>query len=571
MAYQAFYRKWRPKTFDGVFGQEFITRTLKNEVAEGKLSHAYLFCGSRGTGKTTCAKILAKAVNCENPQNGNPCLVCENCRAIDAESALDVVEMDAASNTGVDDVRTLRESAAYTPASCKFRVYIIDEVHMLSKSAFNALLKILEEPPAHVIFILATTDPEAIPVTVLSRCQRFDFKRLSSEEILSCLQLVCQKEGLLLEESAGRMIAHLADGGMRDALSILDQCAGVSKEIDDSVVSQVTRAVGRGPAEELSLLLAQKKLAEALALLSRLHSESKNLLQVTRSLISLFRLAMLYQVDPTCAALRETLEDERATAAKLAALITQTEFFSFLRTLQDCYVRQCHTDDQKLELEMSFIQLTDPRRQSDTEHLMIRLEKIEQMLQSGVSPAPLQAEISPIEQLQPDVSKTPIQMPTQPKETETVRLPLAEEEDWMPAEEPVFEEEVSPVLPPISDAKEKETKPAVSASAAEVIPVSTAEILDAIPDPMLSSMLTGVRFSLQGDLLLTDPGDLSFTSSLLGIEKNRKELEKAAARCLGKAVRLKVIESKKESGANKERLAKCLEMAKNSGIQVENS
>ena len=223
--YQALYRKYRPQTFDDVVGQQGVTQTLKNQLQTGRLSHAYLFTGTRGTGKTTCAKILAKAVNCENPQDGNPCNRCAACRSIDAGACMDVLEIDAASNNGVDSVRALRDDAVYTPAEVKKRVYIIDEVHMLSLSAFNALLKIIEEPPEHLLFILATTELHKVPATILSRCQRFAFRRIVPEDIVGRLNYIAYQESIELEPDAAAFLARLADGGLRDAVSLLDQCA----------------------------------------------------------------------------------------------------------------------------------------------------------------------------------------------------------------------------------------------------------------------------------------------------------------------------------------------------------
>ena len=542
MAHQAFYRKWRPKTFDGVFGQTFITRTLKNEVAGGKLSHAYLFCGSRGTGKTTCAKILAKAVNCEHPEDGNPCLKCDACRAIDQEAAIDVVEMDAASNTGVDDVRALRESAAYSPAACRYRVYIIDEVHMLSKSAFNALLKILEEPPAHVIFILATTDPEAIPVTVLSRCQRFDFKRLTEEEIIACLQKVCEREKLTLEDPAARLIAHLADGGMRDALSILDQCAGISDQITEELTAEVTRSAGRGPIEELAEALAKKDISRCLSLLDGLHRESKNLLHITRELISLFRLAMLAQVDPSCSSLRETLADEQKTAAALAALLPQQEVFTGLEELQNCYVRQCHADDQKLELEMSLIRLTDPRQRTDTQRLLARLEQLERAAADGVplvSAAP-----------QPAFAPAPPAAPAAPKKTVQQTLNLPDE---------------APAAP---KAQEKPAAPVNTCSFVQ------AEFIEELSRklPMIGAVLGCTEMTCDGRFLTVNTAGSPMAEGMLAQENNKKGVEQVASGYVGAPITLRLQRQKPDSQKEEkaDRLSRCMKLAAAEGIIIEN-
>lgn len=272
--YQALYRKYRPKVFSDVCGQEHITSTLLNEIRDGRVSHAYLFTGSRGTGKTTCAKILAKAVNCENSNNGEPCNECEMCRGLDDGTIYDVVEIDAASNNGVDNIRELREEANYTPSRGKYRVYIIDEVHMLSQGAFNALLKTLEEPPAHVIFILATTEVHKLPATILSRCQRFDFKRIQPETMAKRLEEVASMESISLTPEAAILISRIADGGMRDALSILDQCAGRNEEINEELVSRVAGIAGREALYELSAAIADKDSGKALSIIADLHQNS---------------------------------------------------------------------------------------------------------------------------------------------------------------------------------------------------------------------------------------------------------------------------------------------------------
>ncbi|MCQ2463438.1 MAG: DNA polymerase III subunit gamma/tau, partial [Clostridia bacterium] len=267
--YQVLYRKWRPRVFSDVVGQPHVTKTLASEILNKRLSHAYLFTGSRGTGKTTCAKILSKAVNCLSPVDGNPCNECEICRGIDSGAILDVVEIDAASNNGVDNIRDIRDEVNFTPASCKYRVYIIDEVHMLSDGAFNALLKTLEEPPEHVIFILATTEVHKLPSTILSRCQRFDFRRIPSEDMAERMSYIASRENLTLEHDAAMLIARLADGALRDALSILDQCGTRSKNIDAQLVSDVAGLTGRVYLFELTNAVCKADSAAALDILDR--------------------------------------------------------------------------------------------------------------------------------------------------------------------------------------------------------------------------------------------------------------------------------------------------------------
>ena len=277
-AYQALYRKYRPQTFDDVLGQTAVTQTIKTQLVSGKMSHAYLFTGSRGTGKTTCARILAKAVNCLNPQDGNPCNCCTACRTIDSGACMDVLEIDAASNNGVDNVRELRDDAIYTPSQVKMRVYIIDEVHMLSISAFNALLKIIEEPPEHLLFILATTELHKVPATILSRCQRFSFRRISQEDIAARLQYVAYQENIDLDDAAARVLARMADGGMRDGLSLLDQCA--SSAVGELTAEQVYACLGIAGEQkcgELMGYVAAHDTRNALALFNRLYAEGKDL------------------------------------------------------------------------------------------------------------------------------------------------------------------------------------------------------------------------------------------------------------------------------------------------------
>ena len=277
-AYQALYRKYRPQTFDDVSGQLAVTQTLKTQLISGRMSHAYLFTGSRGTGKTSCAKILAKAVNCLHPDNGNPCNCCEACRAIDSGSCMDVLEIDAASNNGVDNVRDLRDDAIYTPSQVKMRVYIIDEVHMLSISAFNALLKIIEEPPEHLLFILATTELHKVPATILSRCQRFAFRRISQEDIAARLQYVAYQENIDLDDGAARVLARLADGGMRDGLSLLDQCASATTgELTAERVYACLGIAGEQKCGELMGYIAAHDTKSALTLFNRLYTEGKDL------------------------------------------------------------------------------------------------------------------------------------------------------------------------------------------------------------------------------------------------------------------------------------------------------
>ena len=318
--YRALYRKWRPARFGDVVGQENITTALRSQIVHDKIGHAYLFTGTRGTGKTTCAKIFARAVNCERPENGDPCCECETCRGIESGGILDVVEIDAASNNSVDNIRDLRDETAYTPSSARYKVYIIDEVHMLSTSAFNALLKIMEEPPSHVIFILATTEIHKVPATILSRCQRYDFMRIKPQDIQARIAFVAQQEGIALTDEAAALISRLADGAMRDALSILDTCAGVTNDVDDEVVRRMAGVTDKGYLFSISDAVAGGDAAQALLLIAQLRERSIDVKRLCDELILHYRNLLLAGVDPTGALLPGvSAEDEKRYLAAAPA------------------------------------------------------------------------------------------------------------------------------------------------------------------------------------------------------------------------------------------------------------
>ena len=325
-AYQALYRKYRPQTFDDVSGQAAVTQTLKHQLQTGKMSHAYLFTGSRGTGKTSCAKILAKAVNCLEPDHGNPCNRCAACRSIDSGACMDVLEIDAASNNGVDNVRDLRDDAIYSPSQVKMRVYIIDEVHMLSLSAFNALLKIIEEPPEHLLFILATTELHKVPATILSRCQRFSFRRISQEDIAARLQYVAYQENIDLDDSAARVLARMADGGMRDALSLLDQCASATTgELTAQRVYDCLGIAGEQKAAELMGYISCHDTTHALELFNRLYADGKDLGALLDELACMTRDLLMIKTAPDSAVTMLSGVADDAEASKLAQVVSTGE------------------------------------------------------------------------------------------------------------------------------------------------------------------------------------------------------------------------------------------------------
>ena len=361
--YRALYRKWRPQRFEDVVGQRAIVTALKNQITANRVGHAYLFTGVRGTGKTTCAKIFAKAVNCLHPVNGDPCGECEICRGIDNGSILDVVEMDAASNNGVDDIRDLRDETAYTPSACKYKVYIIDEVHMLSTAAFNALLKTLEEPPAHVIFILATTEIQKVPATILSRCQRYDFTRIGPEDIARRVEYIAGEEKLELTPDGAELIARLADGALRDALSILDTCAGVTVKIDADVVRRMAGVTDRSYLFRISDALEAQNGAAALAQLAQLRQQSVDVKRLTEELIAHYRALMLAALPGGQALLSGVSPEEEALYLEKGPQLGQREAIRAIRALGSALEHMTRGSDQRIELELALFSLSEPPQQ----------------------------------------------------------------------------------------------------------------------------------------------------------------------------------------------------------------
>ncbi len=399
--YQALYRKYRPQTFDDVVGQMAVTQTLKTQIQSGRLSHAYLFTGSRGTGKTSSAKILAKAVNCEDPQDGNPCNRCKSCLAIDSGACMDVLEIDAASNNGVDNVRDLRDDAIYSPSQVKMRVYIIDEVHMLSISAFNALLKIIEEPPEHLLFILATTELHKVPATILSRCQRFSFRRISQEDIAARLQYVAYEEKIELDDAAARVLARLADGGMRDGLSLLDQCASATTgELTADKVYACLGIAGIQDCGKLMAHIADHNTAEALSLLNRFYSEGKDMGALLDELACLTRDFMVMQSAPKEAIgmLSGVASDDEVK--QLSGRFTPAELVRMLELIQKTTAGFVRSASRRMDAELCIVNLCQPELQLDAESLNARLTRLEDRINSGdiaVAPAavPQNAEKEP--------------------------------------------------------------------------------------------------------------------------------------------------------------------------------
>ena len=381
--YQALYRKWRPKVFSDVIGQEHITETLKKQVAEGRTSHAYLFTGTRGTGKTTCAKILAKAVNCEHPVNGDPCCQCPSCVGLENGSFLDVLELDAASNNGVDQVRALRDEAIYAPANVKKRVYIVDEVHMLSTAAFNALLKILEEPPAHLMFILATTELHKVPATILSRCQRYSFKRILPKDIANRLTYVAQQEQIDLTPDGAELLSRLADGALRDGLSLLDQCAAAGGTVDSRTVLEVLGLAGNLQTAQLMQDILDRNAQAALLLLNELYAGGKDVGAVLGELSTLTRDLLLRKTAPEGGAALLSGGFDSATLDKLGKGVPANRFLYLASTLQKAAADLYYSADRRTDAELCLLRLCDESLCGDLTALENRVTRLEDALERG--------------------------------------------------------------------------------------------------------------------------------------------------------------------------------------------
>ena len=401
MSYTALYRKFRPDTFEDVKGQDHIVKTLRNQIKADRIGHAYLFCGTRGTGKTTVAKILARAVNCEHPVDGNPCNECASCRAIASGASMNVIEIDAASNNGVDNIREIREEVAYPPTEGRYKVYIIDEVHMLSIGAFNALLKTLEEPPSYVIFILATTEAHKIPVTILSRCQRYDFRRISQETILKRLEDLMEKEQVDAEEKALRYVAKKGDGSMRDSLSLLDQCIAfyLGEKLTYDRVLEVLGAVDTDVFSELLRLVLAEQITDAIALLDRLILDGRDLTQFVNDFTWYLRNLMLLKASDDMEDILDISTENLAQLREEAAMIRNDTLMRFIRIFSELANSIRYSVNKRVMLEMALIKLCKPEAEKDDLSLIERIRKLERMIEQGIAvpgrmPAPSGASAS---------------------------------------------------------------------------------------------------------------------------------------------------------------------------------
>lgn len=543
--YRAFYRKYRPSTFTDVVGQQHITTTLENAVKSGKTSHAYLFTGSRGTGKTSCAKILAKAVNCLDSHNGNPCNECEICKGIDNGSILDIIEIDAASNNGVDNIRDLREEANFTPANAKYRVYIIDEVHMLSIGAFNALLKTLEEPPAHVIFILATTEVHKLPSTILSRCQRFDFKRIPPEDMAVRLKEVAEKENLCLSDDGAMLIARIADGAMRDALSLLDRCSSYEGVIDSAAVASSAGLAGREYIFELCDCILEKDSAKALEVIDKLYNDSCDMERLITELTSHFRNLMVSKAVKNFEDMIICSQGEIDIIREQSAKTTLATIMSCIDILTASASTMKQGANRRTSAELCIIRLCTPSLDSDINALLRRISELESAIASGKvtvkaqTPAPVKSEITP------EPKAEPTSAPIQPSVEETVK------EEPKPEPQPVKEEKT--IVP-----ENTGTVPF------DIWPEVTEKLF--AKDPSLIAMLTGSSaFILQNKYLLIKGSPV--LELYLKTGDYSKIIREAVAEVTGKTYTLAVYNNKQEE-APKNPLSDLVAKAKSLGVEI---
>ena len=517
------YRKWRPTTFDEVIGQEHITETLKSQVRNGRLSHAYLFIGTRGTGKTTCARILARAVNCEHPVDGNPCGTCPACRGILEGSVMDVVELDAASNNGVDNVRALREEAVFSPSAVKKRVYIIDEVHMLSTPAFNALLKILEEPPEHLMFILATTELHKVPATILSRCQRHSFRRLESETIAKYLLTIAGRENLSLEPEAAGLIARLADGGVRDALSLLDQCS-VHARIDQDAVYSTVGLAGKRRISELLDSILQHKTEKALQLFSSLWMEGKDPASVLGELSSLLRDTMILQVAPKAGLNLISGGFEPKTLGYFSKRMTTEELISAMETIQKTLAGLREVKNPRTAAELCLVSLCSDAGGDSIDRLRARISRLEEQVERGVPLRPSAPVVVPSETEEP-LPDEPV--PEEPSEAWDAPEPLPQE--------PAEQEEAAPSAPPAAP------------SDGELWPKIRSAVLPLVPmDARVSLEDTDrIRGLVEGNTLIIEPQN-TFLVQRFQKQDVHQLLAQAAKTVAGRELRVLVRERQPE-------------------------
>ena len=539
--HQALYRKWRPPHFDEVYGQDHITSILKYQCATGKFSHAYLFCGSRGTGKTTCAKILAKAVNCLNPTSSGPCGECAACRSIDSGAATDVLEMDAASNNGVDDIRDIRDEVIYTPSELKYRVYIIDEVHMLSASAFNALLKTLEEPPEHVVFILATTELQKLPATIISRCQRFDFRRISTDDLCARLHRIAREEDIELTEEAARLIARQAQGGMRDAVSLLELCAGARLPVTPELVTRTIGTTGREGTYRVVGAVADKNFDLLFEMVEDMVSASRDPAVFWQELISYYRDMLVTKTVKDPSRYLDLTDSEKAALMAVSARFTKETLLFHIGLLEDAlFAMQKSYAVKRTVCEITLVRLCDPALDTSVESILTRLSRVEEQLVAGIPAAPVavpavqedvpvpEAVIHPLPPVdEPPLPDMPIDLwepPVEPPQSQPTPPPVRREAP---------SQQQAPVAPPAAPVGQRVLRPLrVWTEAVERVK-STSR--------MAASFLISAKAYSTEDGKVVVKLDSTFAKDMVSRESAPEALRAALSVCLGRKLEVSDI------------------------------
>lgn len=561
--YQVLYRKYRPKTFSDVVGQPQVTITLKNELMAGRINHAYLFTGTRGTGKTSCAKILSKAVNCLNPKDGEPCCECEICKGIDSGEIFDVVEMDAASNRRIDDIREISEKVTYTPERGKYRVFIIDEVHMLTTEAFNALLKTLEEPPSHVLFILATTEVHKLPATILSRCQRFDFHRINAQDMAARVKYVTECENASITNEAALLIAVIADGAVRDALSLLDRCLALSNNVDAETVRKAAGLAQKDYLLNLASACVNKNSERAVSVLNKLYNDSKDMARLCDELINHYRSLMLIKTVRNPRELVVMSDNEYDTAFDQAQILTLADIVYAMDVLQTAYERMGKGSDNRIELEIALVKLSAPELEASIDSLIARISALEKAVKCGIQTVSAPA----VAELKKEAPTAPTELNPETVKAEVTSIPEAKvKEEVLPAPPKVPAEVPAPAAVP--------AKPKASVDMDSIM--SEAKPLKLWPEVVanlkqyskaIASAFEGTTAYESGDYLLIDTkNDMAF--KLMKNSSQRDNLRKSVQEITGKRYILgpyKPTEAKKEEA---DPLDKLTEDLKNQGINV---
>ena len=576
--YRVLYRKYRPKVFDDVVGQPQVTVTLKNELKSGRVNHAYLFTGTRGTGKTTCAKILSKAVNCLSPVDGDPCCECEICKGIENGEIFDVIEMDAASNRRLDDIRDVIEKVSYTPERGSYRVFIIDEVHMLTNEAFNALLKTLEEPPAHVIFILATTEVHKLPATIMSRCQRFDFHRIKPQAVAERIKYVCDLENATVTDEAALLIAVISDGAMRDALSLLDRCIGISQSVDADIVRRAAGLAGKESLLDIVSSCVNKNTERALSTLNKLHSESKDMMRLCDEIINHFRSLMMIKSVRNPRDLVVLSDSEYEIAFDQAQMLTLADIVYAMDVLAKAFERMGKGADNRTELEIALVKLSAPELDSSTEALLTRIAALEKTVKLlGSNPQPLYSEQKEEKsaEVKPEISKEEIKPEEIPaKEVKPTPLSTPKPAQVKREEQKSEKDDPQPVSQPAT------SKPAAQPIRREPVDMdaimrdakplkSWPEVVDNLKQysRVIASSFEGTVAYASGDYLLIDAKtDIPF--KLLQKSDQRENLRNAVQEITGKRYILGPYKRAEKKEEEKDPLEELIAELKDSNIEI---